>query len=213
CFGLAASEAEYVDPQQRLFLENSWRCIEDAGYDPRALAGSRCGVFVGCGAGDYGELLAGLPQSAQGLMGESVALLPARIAYALDLQGPCLAIDTACSASLVAIAGACDSLVLGDSDLALAGGASVLTGPGIHVKMSKAGMLSPDGRCYSFDQRANGFVPGEGVGVLLLKRLADAERDGDDIYGVIRGWGVNQDGRTNGITAPSQEAQTRLEVG
>ncbi|MEX2631027.1 MAG: SDR family NAD(P)-dependent oxidoreductase [Tistlia sp.] len=212
-FGIAPAEAELMDPQQRLFLENSWRCIEDAGYDPQALAGSRCGVFVGCGAGDYHQLLAGQPPSAQGLIGESVAMLPARIAYVLDLQGPCLAIDTACSASLVAIANACDSLVLGDSDLALAGGVYVVTGPDIHVKMSQAGMLSPDGRCYSFDQRANGFVPGEGVGVLLLKRLADAERDGDDIRAVIRGWGVNQDGRTNGITAPNQESQTRLEVG
>jgi acyl transferase domain-containing protein/enoyl-CoA hydratase/carnithine racemase/acyl carrier protein/NAD(P)-dependent dehydrogenase (short-subunit alcohol dehydrogenase family) len=212
-FNISPSEAEYMDPQQRLFLQNSWRCIEDAGYDPTGLSGSLCGVFVGCAAGDYSQLSAGQPHSAQGLIGESVAILPARIAYVLNLQGPCLAIDTACSASLVALASACDSLVLGNSDLALAGGVYVINGPDIHVKMSKAGMLSPDGRCFSFDQRANGFVPGEGVGVLLLKRLEDAERDGDDIYGVIRGWGVNQDGKTNGITAPNQESQTRLETG
>ncbi|WP_349594246.1 SDR family NAD(P)-dependent oxidoreductase [Azospirillum argentinense] len=211
-FNISPSEAELMDPQQRLFLQNSWRCIEDAGYDPATLSGSLCGVFVGCAASDYGRLLVGQPPTAHGLIGESVAILPARIAYFLNLQGPCLAIDTACSASLVAIANACDSLALGNSDLALAGGVYVLNGPEMHVKMSKAGMLSPDGRCYTFDQRANGFVPGEGVGVLLLKRLDEAERDRDDIYAVIRGWGVNQDGRTNGITAPNQDSQARLEA-
>lgn len=211
-FNIAPAEAELMDPQQRLFLQNSWRCIEDAGYNPTDLSGSLCGVFVGCAASDYGQLMA-LPQdNAQALMGESVALLPARIAYFLNLQGPCLAIDTACSSSLVALASACDSLALGHSEVALAGGVYVINGPQIHVKMSQAGMLSPDGRCFSFDQRANGFVPGEGVGVLMLKRLDHAERDGDDIYGVLRAWGVNQDGRTNGITAPNPEAQTRLET-
>ncbi|MFA6385978.1 MAG: beta-ketoacyl synthase N-terminal-like domain-containing protein [Candidatus Paceibacterota bacterium] len=211
-FNISPSEAEYMDPQQRLFLQTSWSCIEDAGYNPSDLSGSSCGVFVGCTVSDYSQLMAGQAQCAQALMGESVSILPARIAYFLNLQGPCLSIDTACSSSLVALAGACDSLVLGHSDLALAGGVYVINGPEIHVKMSKAGMLSPDGRCYSFDQRANGFVPGEGVGVLLLKRLEQAEQDGDDIYGVIRGWGVNQDGKSNGITAPNQESQTRLET-
>jgi acyl transferase domain-containing protein/enoyl-CoA hydratase/carnithine racemase/acyl carrier protein len=211
-FNISPSEAEYMDPQQRLFLQNSWRCIEDAGYNPQDLSGSLCGVFVGCTGSDYSKLMADLPHCAQGLLGESLALLPARIAYFLNLQGPCLAIDTACSSSLVALASACDSLVLGSSDLALAGGVYVINGPDIHVKMSKAGMLSPDGRCFSFDQRANGFVPGEGVGVVLLKRLDEAQRDGDDIYGVIRGWGVNQDGKSNGITAPNAESQTRLET-
>jgi acyl transferase domain-containing protein/enoyl-CoA hydratase/carnithine racemase/acyl carrier protein/SAM-dependent methyltransferase len=212
-FSLSPSEAELMDPQQRLFLQNSWRCIEDAGYDPTTLSGSLCGVFVGCAVSDYAQLITGQPPSAHGLIGESVSVLPARISYFLNLRGPSLAIDTACSASLVAIANACDSLVLGNSDAALAGGVYVINGPDIHVKMSKAGMLSENGRCFTFDQRANGFVPGEGVGVLMLKRLADAERDGDDIYAVIRGWGVNQDGKTNGITAPSQHAQARLEAG
>jgi len=212
-FNISPSEAEYMDPQQRLFLQTGWHCIEDAGYAPSDLSGSSCGVFVGCTASDYSQLMAGQEHCAQGLMGESVSILPARIAYFLNLQGPCLSIDTACSSSLVALASACDSLVLGHSDLALAGGVYVINGPDIHVKMSKAGMLSPDGRCFSFDQRANGFVPGEGVGVLLLKRLEQAEQDGDDIYAVIRGWGVNQDGKSNGITAPNQESQTRLETG
>ncbi|WP_372156758.1 SDR family NAD(P)-dependent oxidoreductase [Xanthomonas campestris pv. fici] len=211
-FNISPLEAECMDPQQRLFLQESWRCIEDAGLDPATLSGSRCGVFVGCAASDYGELAGVRADVPQSLLGESVAMLPARIAYYLDLQGPCLALDTACSSSLVAVASACDSLVLGNCETALAGGVYIINGPGIHVRMSKAGMLSPDGRCYSFDQRGNGFVPGEGVGVLLLKPLESALRDGDPIHAIIRGWGVNQDGRTNGITAPNRESQTRLEV-
>jgi len=210
-FNISPQEAEFMDPQQRLFLQASWHCIEDAGYSPAKLSGMQCGVFAGCGTGDYSQSHGGQILNAQGLMGESASMLPARISYLLNLQGPSLAIDTACSSSLVAIATACDNLLLGNCDLALAGGVYVITGPEIHVKMSQSGMLSPDGRCFSFDQRANGFVPGEGVGVLLLKRLQQAEQDGDDIYGVIRGWGVNQDGKTNGITAPNPHAQTRLE--
>jgi len=210
-FNISPAEAELMDPQQRLFMESCWSCIEDSGLHPAALSGSRCGVFVGCGAGDYGQSMSGQALNAQGLMGGSPSILSARISYFLNLKGPCLAIDTACSSSLVAIAEACNNLVLGNSDLALAGGVSVHTGPGMHIMTSKSGMLSPDGRCFTFDNRANGFVPGEGVGVILLKRLSDAVRDQDMIYGVIRGWGVNQDGKTNGITAPSVNSQIMLE--
>ncbi|MBL8214817.1 MAG: SDR family NAD(P)-dependent oxidoreductase, partial [Bryobacterales bacterium] len=210
-FNIAPLEAEAMDPQQRLFLETCWSCIENAGYDPTKLAGSRCGVFAGCGPGDYGLAAAGGEMDAAALTGGSMSILAARISYFLNLQGPCVALDTACSASLVAVATACDSLLLGNSDLALAGGVSIMASPMMHIMTSKAGMLSPDGRCYTFDQRANGFVPGEGVGVILLKRLEDAERDGDRIDAVIRGWGVNQDGKTNGITAPNGDSQTRLE--
>ncbi|MEH1972440.1 MAG: SDR family NAD(P)-dependent oxidoreductase [Nostoc sp.] len=210
-FHISPREAEFMDPQQRLFLQTSWQCIEDAGYNPTSFAGSKCGVFVGCETGDYGKIVQRYELNALGLLGSSAALLPARISYFLNLQGPCMAIDTACSASLVAIANACDSLLLGHSDAALAGGVYVLSGPEMHIMMSKAGILSPDGRCFTFDRRANGFVPGEGVGVMLLKRLADAEKDGDDICGVIRGWGVNQDGKTNGITAPNGQSQQRLQ--
>ena len=144
-------------------------------------------------------------------MGGATSILAARISYFMNLQGPCLSIDTACSSSLVALGTACDSLVSGASDIALTGGVCVLAGPGMHIMTSQSGMLSPDGKCFTFDQRANGFVPGEGVGVVMLKRLADAERDGDIIQGVIQGWGVNQDGKTNGITAPNPESQTRLQ--
>jgi acyl transferase domain-containing protein len=149
--------------------------------------------------------------SAQGFTGGATSILAARISYFLNLQGPCISIDTACSSSLVALAQACDSLTSGASDLALAGGVYVMTGPEMHIKTSQAGMLSPEGKCFTFDERADGFVTGEGVGVVLLKRLADAQKDRDIIYGVIQGWGVNQDGRTNGITAPNPESQTRLE--
>ena len=210
-FNISPREAELMDPQQRLFLEASWACIEDAGYDPAALSGTKCGVFAGCGAGDYGMSLEAEGLNAQALMGGAASILPARIAYTLDLHGPCLALDTACSSSLVAIAMACDSLAACNSDMTLAGGVTVLAGPAMHIMTGKAGMLSANGRCRTFDQRADGFVPAEGVGVLLMKRLEDAARDGDRILGVIRGWGVNQDGRTNGITAPNGDSQTRLQ--
>lgn len=210
-FNITPAEAELMDPQQRLFLQSCWHCIEDAGLSPAALSGSRCGVFAGCATNDYGQAGPGRGLNAHGLMGRSASILSARISYLLNLKGPCLAIDTACSSSLVAIAEACNSLILGTSDLALAGGVCVMVGPQMHIMTGKAGMLSPDGRCFTFDARANGFVPGEGVGVLLLKRLSDAVRDQDPIYGVIRGWGMNQDGKTNGITAPSANAQTALE--
>lgn len=209
-FNISPREAEWMDPQQRVFLQTAWHCIEDAGYSSATLSGSNCGVFVGCSPGDYSQAIRREDLNAQNFMGKAISILAAKIAYIMDLQGPCLTIDTACSSSLVAISAACDSLAMGSSDLALAGGVCVLAGPDMHIMTSKAGMLSADGRCYSFDQRANGFVPGEGVGALLLKRLDDAVRDGDHIHGVVGGWGVNQDGKTNGITAPNPKSQTRL---
>ncbi|MCU1348876.1 MAG: hypothetical protein JWO56_1906, partial [Acidobacteria bacterium] len=210
-FSISPTEAEHMDPQQRLFLQACWHSIENAGYDARRLSGSKCGVFVGCADGDYHQLSRQHQLSAQGFTGSAMSILAARVSYFLNLQGPCISIDTACSSSLVAMAQACDSLVSGSSDLALAGGVYVMVGPEMHIKTAQAGMLSPEGRCFTFDQRADGFVPGEGVGVVLLKRLADAERDGDLIHAVIHGWGLNQDGKTNGITAPNPESQTRLE--
>ncbi|WP_106793599.1 SDR family NAD(P)-dependent oxidoreductase [Aquimarina sp. Aq78] len=210
-FNISPSEAEHMDPQQRLFLQTCWHAIEYAGYNAESLANSKCGVFVGCGQGDYHLLSKNLRTSAYGFTGGDNSILAARISYFLNLQGPCLTIDTACSSSLVAIANACDSLILGQSDLMLAGGVYVGVGSDMHVKTSQMGMLSPEGTCYTFDQRANGFVPGEGVGVVMLKRLEDAERDKDNILGVIQGWGTNQDGKTNGITAPNTEAQSKLQ--
>jgi acyl transferase domain-containing protein/cation diffusion facilitator CzcD-associated flavoprotein CzcO/acyl carrier protein/SAM-dependent methyltransferase len=210
-FNLSPIEAERMDPQQRLFLQSCWHSVENAGYNPQSLSKSKCGVFVGCGTGDYHHLSNEKQLSAQDFTGGAISILAARISYFLNLMGPCLSIDTACSSSLVAIANACDSLTAETSDIALAGGVCVLTGPNMHIMNSQAGMLSTDGRCFTFDKRANGFVPGEGVGVVMLKRLADAQADEDIIQGVIQGWGVNQDGKSNGITAPKPEAQTGLQ--
>lgn len=207
-FNITPREAELMDPQQRLFLQHAWHAIEDAAIDPMRLAGTACGVFVGSGPSGYADLVR--DRNAYSLVGNAGSILAARIAYLLDLAGPAISLDTACSSSLVAIAQACNALLLRDCDLALAGGTSVLIGASMFVDTSKVGMLSPQGRCFTFDARANGFVPGEGIGVMVLKRLADAVRDGDPVRAVIRGWGTNQDGRTNGITAPNPEAQTRL---
>jgi len=210
-FSISPTEASCMDPEQRLFLQNAWHCLEDAGIPPSSLAGTRCGLFAGCASGDYGLALGADRLTAHGLMGGAASILAGRVSYLLDLQGPCLSIDTACSSSLAAIATACDSLVQGSSDLALAGGAYVMASPAMHIMASQAGMLSRTGRCHTFDQSADGFVPGEGVGVVLLKRLSDALRDDDRILGVIKGWGVRQDGKTNGITAPSVNSQVALE--
>jgi len=210
-FNISPREARSMDPQQRLFLQECWHSIEHAGYNPRSLSGSRCGVFVGVSGGDYHQISRQEQVSGQGFTGGSVSILAARISYFLDLHGPCLSIETACSSSLVAIATACDSLVCGGSDLALAGGVNVMSGPGMQIMTAQVGMLSPQGRCFTFDARADGIANGEGVGVVMLKRLEDAERDGDWIYGVVEGWGVNQDGKTNGITAPNADSQTRLQ--
>ncbi len=209
-FNISPTEAESMDPQQRLLLQACWHAIENAAINPRTLSGSRCGVFVGCGATDYHQRSREHRYSTQGFTGAAMSILAARISYFLNLQGPSIAMDTACSSSLVAIANACDSLATHDCAIALAGGVAVMAGPMMHIKTAQSGMLSPDGRCFAFDHRANGFVPGEGVGVVMLKRLADAERDGDIIHATIRGWGINQDGKTNGITAPNPVSQTRL---
>ncbi|WP_067221784.1 SDR family NAD(P)-dependent oxidoreductase [Stappia indica] len=207
-FGITPREAELMDPQQRLFLQVAWHAIEDAAIDPQSLAGRNCGIYVSSGPSGYEDLIE--ERNAYSLLGSSGSILAARMSYMLDLRGPSLSIDTACSSSLVAIAEACESLTAGTCDMALAGGACILVGPKMFIDTSKVSMLSKDGRCFTFDARANGFVPGEGVGAVLLKRLDDALRDGDPIRAVLRGWGTNQDGRTNGITAPNPQAQTAL---
>lgn len=208
-FNISGAEARYMDPQQRIFLEECWHALERAGYAGDAALSTRCGIFVGCCGGDYQEHFLDSP-SAQSLWGNMASVIPARIAYYLDLQGPAIAIDTACSSSLVAIHNACTQLRAGELDMALAGGVFVQTTPKLYLSADKAGMLSPTGQSYSFDKRADGFVPGEGAGVVLLKRLADALRDRDPIDAVILGSQINQNGKTNGITAPSGPAQAAL---
>ena len=211
-FGLSPNEAAAMDPQQRLFLEEAWHALEDAGYASSTLAGAPTGVFVGTVAGDYDQRMkdAGRRPDAHSFMGTAPSMLAARIAYRLDLRGPCLSIDTACSSSLVAIHLACESLRRGESAMAIAGGVAVMTTPAFYLAGASAGMLSPAGRCRTLDAGADGFVPAEAVAVLVLKRLSDARRDNDHIHGVIRATGVNQDGASNGITAPNGAAQTAL---
>lgn len=209
-FSISATEAIHMDPQQRLVLQESWHALEDAGYAGTGISGSRCSVYVGCSGESYSRL-AGEAVPAQALWGSAPALLPARIAYHLNLQGPAITVDTACSSSLVALHLACQALRTGETDMALAGGVWVHCLPDFYELGSRAGMLSPTGHCYTFDARADGFVPAEGVGMVVLKRLSDALRDRDYVYGVVQGSGINQDGTTNGITAPSALSQERLE--
>ncbi|ERO59981.1 hypothetical protein P308_15855 [Pseudomonas piscis] len=210
-FNISPAEAEWIDPQQRLFLEEGYKAFEDAGYPPQKLSDARCGVYLGImGPSEYGWL-AQQQRGAAEITGRSEAIAAARLAYFLNLKGPALLVDTACSSSLVATHLACQALRGGEVDVALVGGATLYLSPEIYMSMCKAGMLSPTGKCRTLDNAADGIVPGEGVGALVLKRLADAERDGDRIHGVIVASGINQDGKTNGITAPSASSQIALE--
>ncbi|MCP5005905.1 MAG: hypothetical protein GY941_18505, partial [Planctomycetes bacterium] len=211
-FGISPTEAEIMDPQQRIFLEECWKAIEYAAYSPDSLENQSCGVYVGCAAGDYSKVLESQGHDTVGssFMGTSSAILAARISYFLNLKGPSMAIDTACSSSLTAIHLACESIRNRENQLALAGGISLFLTPLGHILTSQVGMQSKDGRCYTFDKLANGVVFSEGCGVVLLKSLNQAKLDKDPILGVIKASGINQDGKTNGITAPSSTSQEQL---
>lgn len=211
-FGISEREATAIDPQHRLLLETAWEAVEHAGLDPASIAGSLTGVFVGLTHGDY-QLVAADARSLEGpygFTGTNFSLASGRIAYALGVHGPALTVDSACSSSLLAIHMACRSLHEGESDLALAGGASIMLEPRKAASGSAQGMLSPTGHCHAFDVAADGFVSGEGSAVIMLKRLADAERDGDRILAVLRGTAANQDGRTVNIATPSRDAQVAV---
>ncbi|ORT59475.1 polyketide synthase [Streptomyces sp. CB03238] len=207
-FGVSPREARNLDPQHRLLLEVAWEAFEDAAIPPAAVA-ERAGVFVGITGQDYRTWAADDP-SPSWLIGNGHCFSAGRIAHTLGLQGPVLAIDTACSSSLVAVHQACRALAAGDCDVAAAGGVNLVLSPRSTAEIQRTSALSPDGRCRPFDAQANGFVRGEGCGLLVLKRLADAERDGDRILGVIEGTGVNHDGGSTGFTAPNMLAQARL---
>ncbi|QUR65921.1 type I polyketide synthase [Mycobacterium spongiae] len=212
-FGISPREAVWMDPQQRLMLEIAWEGLERAGYSPAGLRGSRSGIFVGVAANEYSHLLSADPVEsieAHFITGNALNAIAGRVAFALGLEGPAMAVDTACSASLVAVHQACQALHAGDCDLALAGGVNVLLSPASIVAASRARMLSPDGRCKTFDAAADGYVRSEGCGILVLKRLSDAVRDGHRICAVIRGSAVNQDGASSGLTVPNGGAQQRL---
>jgi myxalamid-type polyketide synthase MxaE and MxaD len=212
-FGIAPVEANSMDPQQRLLLEVSWEALEDAGIAPTSLNGTRTGVFAGICNSDYAQLA--MARAAKDIdtyaaQGASHAVAAGRVSYFLGLRGPSLAIDTACSSSLVAIHEACQSLRQRETDLALAGGVNLLFAPEVTMALSRAQMMAADGRCKAFSAAANGFVRSEGCGVLVLKRLADALRDGDRVQAVIRGTALNQDGRSSGLTAPNGPSQVEV---
>ncbi|KAB8141147.1 type I polyketide synthase [Chloroflexia bacterium SDU3-3] len=213
-FGISPREADCLDPQQRLLLEVSWEALEDAGLAPERLAGSNTGVFVGAFTLDYKviQFSAGSRDliDSHTATGSMMTMVSNRLSYAYDLRGPSMSVDTACSSSMVAVHLACQSLWRGECSLALAGGVNVMTTPEYTIAESKGGFLSPDGRCKTFDSRANGYARGEGAGVLVLKPLAQALADGDPIYALIRGTAVNQDGHTQGITVPNGDAQQAL---
>ena len=208
-FGITPREAVTMDPQQRLTLELSWEALEDAGILPETLAGSRTGVFVGAIWDDYATLLRRYGTTTRHAMtGSHRSIIANRVSYGYDLRGPSMAIDTAQSSSLVAVHLACESLRQGECALALAGGVNlILAEDSMDAAAAQFGGFSPDGRCHTFDARANGFVRGEGGGIVLLKPLDAALRDGDEIYSVIRGSAVNNDGATDGLTVPSPRAQ------
>ncbi|MCX7293779.1 MAG: SDR family NAD(P)-dependent oxidoreductase, partial [Janthinobacterium sp.] len=211
-FGISPKEAEMMDPQQRLLMLHVWNCIEDAGYAPASLAGSNTAIFAGTASTGYSRLVFRAQMAIEGYLntGAAPSVGPNRMSYFLDLHGPSEPVETACSSALVALRRGVLAIESGESDLALVGGVNTIVNPDAHVSFSKAGMLCEDGRCKTFSAEANGYVRGEGAAMLLLKRLSAAERDGDHIYGVVRGTAQNHGGRASSLTAPNPRAQAEL---
>lgn len=213
-FRIAPREAAGIDPQQRLLLETVWQALEDACLVPEHLVGSDTGVFLGISTNDYGQILMQSAQSssnnAQAGAGNAASVASGRISYTFGFQGPCMAVDTACSSSMVATHLAVRALRQRECAIALVAGVNLMLSPEITINFCQGRMLSPDGRCKTFDAAADGYARGEGCGVLVLKRLADAQADGDRVLAVIRGSAINQDGRSSGLTAPNGRAQSAV---
>jgi len=213
-FGISPREVVEMDPQQRLLLEVTWEAIENAGYSPNALGGSPTGVFFGMGSAEYLKhtLFSGTPERINSYTGtgNTPSVAPGRVSYLLGLQGPSIAIDTACSSSLVAVHLAMQSLQSGESELALAGGVNVMVAPELSIFLCSIGALSRSDRCHTFDEKADGYVRGEGCGIVVLKRLKTAQENGDNILAVLKGAAVNHDGRSAGLTVPNRAAQARV---
>ena len=210
-FGITPREAELMDPQHRIFIETVWMTIEDAGYKPSDLWNTKTGVYVGVSTLEYNDILKenGVAVQAQTATGNAHSVLANRISYMLNLHGPSEPIDTACSSSLTAIHHASEAIRHGECDMAIAGGVNVLLSPTLFISFSKAGMLSPDGKCKTFDENANGYVRGEGCGAILMKPLSRVIADGDHIYAVIRD-GYDSGGHVNTLTSPNPNAQAEL---
>src|SRR5579859_5517144 len=210
--GIAPREALSMDPQQRLLLEVTWEALERAGQPPDRLAGSQTGVFIGISSDDYRDLYSGGAAEIDAYTGTGAAysIAAGRLSYLLGLHGPCFPVDTACSSALVAVHLACQSLRAGECNVALAGGVNLILSPERMVYFSKLRAMAPNGRCKTFDARADGYVRGEGCGIVVLKRLSEAQRDGDPIWAVVRGSAVNHDGHSNGLTAPNGLAQAAV---
>jgi acyl transferase domain-containing protein len=211
-FGISSREAKRMDPQQRLMLELSWSCIEDAGYAPSQLSGGSVGVFIGVCNYDYDILQNGYQRETDGHTGTGTwtCMIPNRISYFFNFHGPSIPVDTACSSSLVALHQAINALKSEECKTALVGGVSIFCTPTRYIQMSQLGMLSPQGQCRTFDSQADGYVRGEGAGVILLKPLAQAIEDEDQIYGVIRGSAINHGGKARTLISPNVYSQAQL---
>lgn len=211
-FGISPREASRLDPQQRMLLETTWEALENAGVAPSSLSGTRTGVFLGISHSDYARIQNGdVPvDNAYSATGSALSIAANRLSYFFNWKGPSLSVDTACSSSLVALHLAMQSLRSGECDVAVVAGSNVILSPALSIPFATAGMLSPEGRCKTFDAEADGYVRGEGCGVVILKRTSDASQSGDRILAIVRGSAVNQDGRSNGLTAPNSASQVEV---